>query len=113
MEKIKNKEIIPIKVKNKIKKNVCVYCGCNNPLMLTVDHKKPKRRGGKDDEKNLQSCCWVCNQLKGSLTDKEFKQYMKALKILFKLCKIKIDFPNELVLKPNWRHHPGFRFTKE
>ena len=37
---------------------------------------------------------------------REFKEYMKALKVLFKLCKIRIDFPNELNLKVNWRHYP-------
>lgn len=80
---------------NKLKKKLgeqCVYCGCNNILILTIDHIKPLARGGEDSKKNKQVVCFTCNQLKGILTDKEFIKYMKALKILKNLNKMKLIF---------------------
>lgn len=85
----------------------CVYCGCNNPLMFTVDHILPKVRGGIDNKENMQLCCWYCNQLKGGLTDKEFRKYLRALKILCELKKIRIVFPtNGVQLKFNQNYIP-------
>lgn len=102
------------KIKNKIKNNKqCVYCGCNNPLMLTVDHKVPVSRGGTNDLVNLQPCCWICNQLKGSLTVIEFKKYLKALKILHELVKLKIVFPQRLELKFSPAYYPDYDYKIE
>ena len=46
----------------------CFYCGIgytgDNPL--TVDHKRPKIKRGKDSEENLVPCCLWCNQTKSS-----------------------------------------------
>ena len=42
---------------NKLKKSLgenCVYCECNNVLILTIDHLKPLVRGGDDSNKNKQ-----------------------------------------------------------
>lgn len=87
--------------------NECAYCGCKNKLMLEVDHITPTSRGGTDDKINKQVCCSVCNQLKGSLTDSEFKRYFKALQTLRELTKIQLEHVNvKLIFKPF--HYPGW-----
>jgi len=107
--------MITVKKKKEIKKKngVCVYCGCNNSLALTIDHKTPTTRGGTDEDENLQTCCWMCNQLKGPLTHIEFKKYLKALTILFELHKIKICFPGKLDLSFNQNHHPDYQYKPD
>lgn len=70
----------------------CVYCKCENQLILTIDHKIPLARGGADNEKNMQICCSICNQLKGALTHVEFKKYLKTLYNLNDLKKLTIVF---------------------
>ncbi len=96
----KNKVLDDIKHKKDLKNGKsCVYCKCDCPLYLTIDHKTPKSRGGKDTDENKQVTCFTCNFLKGSLKDEEFKVYLKALIELKDLTKItptfrriKIDF---------------------
>lgn len=96
--------------KRKLKHNkACVYCGCNFPLMLTIDHKVPKSRGGQDDEKNAQVTCWFCNQLKGNLCHDEFLKYRRALNLLYELEKVRIQFPNQLPLLFRPTHYPDFQ----
>lgn len=51
---------------------ICQYCqkdglaSFDNWMLLEVDHMKPQDKGGTDEEKNLVTCCRVCNMLKGS-----------------------------------------------
>jgi hypothetical protein len=50
----------------------CQYCGFDagaSPdafyrASLTVDHLKPKKHGGTDDDKNLKTVCHPCNRFK-------------------------------------------------
>jgi len=72
----------------------------------------PISRGGTDEDSNLQPCCWVCNQLKGSLTDKEFRKYIKAIKTMHKLVKLKIVFPQRVELKFSQEYYPGYNHIK-
>jgi hypothetical protein len=44
--------------------NSCVYCGSSENL--TLDHVKPKTRGGRDEARNLVCACQTCNHQKGS-----------------------------------------------
>lgn len=46
----------------------CVNCGCGIIHKLTVDHIKPKSKGGTNDVNNLQTLCFKCNQEKADLT---------------------------------------------
>jgi len=92
------------------KKESCVYCGCTNVFALTKDHILPKTRGGLDNKENIQICCWWCNQLKGPLTNNEFKIYYKTLVELHKLKKIKVVLPPNLNLKFNQHFHPDWKF---
>jgi len=87
--------------------NVCKYCGCNNPLIMTIEHKVPIIRGGDDSEKNKACSCYVCNQLKGALTDKEFKKYMKSLKILYGLYKVTVKIV-DVNVDFNPEYYPDF-----
>ena len=88
----KTKKILIKGIKNtNLKKKlgeVCVYCGCNNKLLLNVDHKIPLSKGGKDIETNKQITCAFCNYLKWDLLEKEFKEYLKSLYNLYDLRKL-------------------------
>ena len=44
----------------------CGYCG--NTDHLTIDHIKPKARGGKTAFDNVVACCFPCNNKKGDKT---------------------------------------------
>jgi 5-methylcytosine-specific restriction endonuclease McrA len=41
----------------------CVYCDSKNNL--TIDHVKPKSKGGRNSWDNLVTCCGTCNVTKG------------------------------------------------
>lgn len=62
----------------------CFYCKQRlhdgEKIYFTVDHKNPSSRGGKKDLDNLCLACPDCNNLKGSLNDKEFKVALDLLK---------------------------------
>jgi 5-methylcytosine-specific restriction endonuclease McrA len=44
----------------------CLRCGKKHNL--TIDHIKPKCKGGTSEPKNLQTLCWFCNQSKKAFT---------------------------------------------
>lgn len=44
----------------------CAYCGKPGD---TLDHVRPRSRGGRSDRSNLVCCCATCNRLKGSTLD--------------------------------------------
>lgn len=44
----------------------CVYCGSTEDL--TIDHIKPRARGGPTTDSNCVTACRACNQAKGSMT---------------------------------------------
>lgn len=99
-----------VKKKRKIKRknnSTCIYCKCNNPLIMTVDHRIPKIRGGEDNEKNMDCVCNICNRLKGCLTDKEFRKYLKALILLKELDKISIIIESPRIIF-NHTHYPDY-----
>lgn len=85
---------LSLELRNEIKKRdnyICKYCNCNNRMMLNIDHKVPIHRGGKNNKSNLVTSCFVCNVLKGSMTPKEFKQYLKAMTGLHSLGKFNVN----------------------
>ena len=54
----------------------CVYCGEFHELHnLTIDHVRPKCKGGKDITANVVPSCRRCNQEKGS---REWLNWMRA-----------------------------------
>ncbi|PSB32803.1 HNH endonuclease [Stenomitos frigidus] len=45
----------------------CFWCRCKLPLEeLTLDHVKPKSRGGSDSLENLRLACFPCNNSRGN-----------------------------------------------
>lgn len=48
--------------------NCCAYCGRPpiDPKSLTLDHVKPKSKGGEDKTSNCVPACKKCNHSKGS-----------------------------------------------
>jgi 5-methylcytosine-specific restriction endonuclease McrA len=86
----------------------CVYCKCNNVLLATYDHKNASTDGGVDHYQNLQKCCYICNQLKDSMSDKQFKKYFKNLQELKELgmLRLSFDFTPKLIFKE--RHSDPF-----
>lgn len=56
----------------------CWYCGIT-PEEITVDHAKPRSRGGNNSDDNLLPSCRYCNNLKGDRTISEFRKCVKVL----------------------------------
>lgn len=48
--------------------HLCGYCGRS---ATTVDHIKPRSRGGEDTWENMVACCLSCNNAKGNRTLKQ------------------------------------------
>ena len=44
-----------------------------------IDHKIPVKRGGPDEEDNMQALCGKCNSRKGIQTDEEFRERYREL----------------------------------
>jgi len=80
-------KLIRIIYKNRVpfsKKNVmirdrfkCVYCGTTNGR-FTIDHVKPKSKGGKSTFENCVTSCKSCNNLKGYRSCEEVKMWPKT-----------------------------------
>lgn len=59
--------------------HTCQYCGgASNDAVLEIEHKVPRSRGGSSSIRNLTLACHTCNQLKGSLTPKEWLAELEA-----------------------------------
>lgn len=56
----------------------CWYCGKVPDRELTVDHAKPRSRGGGNWDGNLLPACRDCNNLKGDNTVSEFRKHVRA-----------------------------------
>jgi len=53
--------------REKIRNDPCVYCGSTEHRNRTVDHIRPKSKGGPNAQTNLASSCGECNMRKGNL----------------------------------------------
>jgi 5-methylcytosine-specific restriction endonuclease McrA len=57
----------------------CAYCGTRLPVSeLTLDHRVPLARGGKNALPNLVVACRTCNSRKGQRTESDFAAYIRA-----------------------------------
>lgn len=56
--------------------NRCVYCGSQDNL--TIDHIRPRSRGGETTDSNCVTACRSCNQAKGSMSVYEFLYHYPA-----------------------------------
>ena len=52
----------------------CVYCDytVEDGATLTLDHLKPKSKGGYHQSTNLVTCCFICNSSRGTRSLKHF-----------------------------------------
>lgn len=53
----------------------CLYCNIKKDL--TIDHMRPKSRGGDNSWENLATCCSRCNCKKGDRTPEEANMKMR------------------------------------
>ena len=70
-----HKARIHASMRTTLKMKRCRYC--HSRVNLTIDHKVPKIKGGKDELKNLQCLCKRCNGIKSQMTDKEVKSLFR------------------------------------
>jgi 5-methylcytosine-specific restriction endonuclease McrA len=53
---------------------LCHYCRKRIPMRnRTVDHRLPRSRGGTNERSNLVMSCKICNNVKGSRTEEEWR----------------------------------------
>lgn len=63
---------------------LCHYCKCQMVLKrghstaVTVDHIKPKSKGGTRHKRNIIGACWACNNARGSTPYDVFLAHVKA-----------------------------------
>jgi 5-methylcytosine-specific restriction endonuclease McrA len=52
----------------------CCYCGHSQEdgAQLTLDHLRPRSKGGSNHESNLVTCCHRCNSSRGNRTVRAF-----------------------------------------
>ena len=56
--------------------NSCAYCGIKN-VPLDQEHKIPVSRGGGYTAENIVPACGKCNHRKGTMTESDFREYLK------------------------------------
>lgn len=53
----------------------CAYCGRKIAFKdMTIDHIKPKGKGGSSELSNLNPSCRLCNKTKATLSIEEFRK---------------------------------------
>ncbi len=58
----------------------CHYCGDPFELHnLTIDHVKPRCRGGSNEPSNLVLACRMCNEAKGEMTVQTFYSRIRRM----------------------------------
>lgn len=68
----------------------CCYCGVDlrkNPEICSLDHLLPKSRGGKNEIDNIGLACKQCNAMKGTMTDVEFRAFLKEYVARFSIIR--------------------------
>ena len=72
MEEIMSNQINPQTKLNVLRRDnfICFFCGTGGSKKnyLTIDHVKPKSKGGTNMQDNLVCCCKTCNQKKGNMS---------------------------------------------
>ena len=59
---------------------ICRYCGVDLDVHnFDVEHLTPVCRGGSDEESNLGISCKRCNSAKGTMTETEFREFIRSV----------------------------------
>ena len=83
----------------------CAYCRKILGLpRISLDHWKPRTRGGPSTEENLVECCEVCNRLKGPMTERQAYEFFMWFRTLDAVAQAHV---RKLGAKP------AFRYTQE
>lgn len=86
----------------------CQYCGTTpGRNHLTVDHVRPRSRGGTHDWLNLVTACKHCNQKKGSRTPDE--AVMKLMRKPFEPTYVALVLLSNPVAATSWERLMGVR----
>lgn len=105
-----SRQSLPISVRRRVLEaggNRCHYCGCELPAPgrhAQVDHRKPARRGGGDEEANLAPACGSCNAAKGAMSEREFLQYVVQRSVAWRAATLLSAI---LAAFPEWRDMPA------
>ena len=90
------------KIRSVLKMDKCRYC--KSKENLTIDHKIPTIKGGKDNIENLQCLCKRCNTVKSAMYDSEVRRIFrlhdtiekeKRFRKLQKIDETQIPIPTE------------------
>lgn len=75
--------------------NICYYCGITieDKNNITVDHRIPKSKGGSSEDENLVIACRRCNVEKDSMTEDQYKLFLKHKKEIFNIPVNEIKIP--------------------
>lgn len=81
----------------------CGYCGDKfQERELTLDHIKPKARGGKNEPENLVTCCFRCNQRKKDMLLSECGMQLRFPAKHFQVHLDKVVTKHYAELRPHW-----------
>jgi 5-methylcytosine-specific restriction endonuclease McrA len=85
----------------------CCYCGNEfGESKLTLDHVKPKSRGGQNSWENLVTACKSCNEKKGDKTPQEIQWKMRFAAFrpnISNIAKIKATVSDDMYC-PEWKN---------
>src|SRR5579871_1037151 len=69
----------------------CGYCGMPVSFAVQLDHRVPLSRGGAHTLENLLQSCQRCNQLKGLLTEGEYRDLIVFLNLLPQVARADLE----------------------
>lgn len=84
---------------------ICAICGMpiQSYQKLTLDHWKPKSKGGATDETNLKPAHKVCNQIKADLAPEEFDD-CKEERFAYALAHYRLKYADRRIIKQALRN---------
>ena len=105
-----SRQSLPISVRRRVLEaggNRCHYCGSELPppgRQAQVDHRKPARRGGGDEEANLVPACGSCNAAKGAMAEDRFREYVVQRSVAWRAATLLSAI---LAVFPEWHDMPA------
>ena len=69
----------------------CEYCSLPLSFAVSLDHRTPIGRGGRHALANLAVACQRCNQLKGMLTEAEYRELLTLLALFHPVARSDVE----------------------